>query len=183
MAKKIIETEALCQMCIKNGWLLESSGTQLNKVVTANEAGCNIQELAAVIWAVSCENINALSNIRDAIESERLRVQTAHEKRIVDFIFRKIPSDWNLWDIERRRSFWRGAAYTDENKITGLVDRDRISAAEIWCELLNGEMNCMTITETKTLNNIIASTNAWEVPSVPMRFGPYGVQRGFIRKE
>ena len=100
----------------------------------------------------------------------------------VDFIFRKIPSDWSLWDIERRRSFWRGAAYTDENEITGLVERDRISAAEIWCELLNGEMNCMTITETKTLNNIIASTNAWEVPSVPMRFGPYGVQRGFIRK-
>ena len=182
MAKKIIETEALCQMCIKNGWLLESSGTQLNKVVTATEAGCNIQELAAAIWAVSNADIKRLSDIRSAIEIERLRAQTEQEQMITDFISRKIPAEWNKWDIDSRKAFWRGSSYTDENKITGLIDRDRISAVEVWCELLNGEIDCMTISETKRINNVIASTNAWEVPSVPMRFGPYGVQRGFIRK-
>ena len=50
------------------------------------------------------------------------------EGLIRDFIEKQIPEDWARWNVDRRRDFWR----EQWRERISLVDRDRITAAEVW---------------------------------------------------
>ena len=60
------------------------------------------------------------------------------------------------------------------------MDRDRIAAVEIWCELFNGNIRDLKNLDTREINAVLARLPGWK-RSGPMRFGPYSVQRGFSK--
>jgi hypothetical protein len=74
--------------------------------------------------------------------------------------------------------FWSGSIQGDV--IT--APRDRICAAEVWCEALGGFLKDLNKTIARDINGIIEQTREWQRSSGSLRFGPYGVQRGFIKE-
>jgi len=62
------------------------------------------------------------------------------------------------------------------------VERDRICAAEIWCECLGGDLKFMRRGDAVEINCALASLPGWKRLDTMYRFGSaYGHQRGFVR--
>ena len=109
-------------------------------------------------------------------QQESHRETDTQEGIILDWINRDVPEDWASWSLERRRLFWSGSVQGD----LILVQRDRVCAAEVWCELLGGDIRGIKNGDAAKINGIIASSPDWGEKR-SRRFGPYGVQKGFSR--
>lgn len=110
-------------------------------------------------------------------KQEAHRETSTKEGLIADFLERKIPTDWSSWSLDRRRVFWSGN-YQGEVE---LVDRDRVCALEIWCELFEGDKKDMHPMNTRELNSILDAMPDWKRTKSTIRFGYCGPQRGFLR--
>ena len=116
------------------------------------------------------------------LKQEEHREASVREGLIMEFAERQVPADWAKWSLDRRRDFWAGAVRTQEGAALELVDRDRITAIEVWCELFNGSMRDMKPSDTREINGVLGMMKGWERNGNPLRFGPYNLQRGFVRK-
>ena len=97
------------------------------------------------------------------------------EGPIKEFIRQKVTKDWLQVKILTRKSF---GATESEN----LVERDRICAAEIWCECLGNDLKTMKSSDAKLINGILGNLKFEDIKlkKTTMRFGiDYGNQRGF----
>jgi putative DNA primase/helicase len=107
-------------------------------------------------------------------QQEEHQESNVKEGIIREFVERPVPVDWEKRSIGERRLYWSGEFGKVE---TETVERDRICAAEIWVECFNNDIKYMKKTDTREINDILASLVGWE--SYRGRFGPYGNQRGF----
>ena len=110
---------------------------------------------------------------------EMHREVNINEGIIQDFVRRDVPSDWRNWTIDRRRDFWAG---TIQGADIELVPRESICAAEVWCELLGGQLRDVHKAETRDINSVIDAMPEWERTDGPRAHGPYKAQRGFARR-
>ena len=115
------------------------------------------------------------------LKQEEHREVSVREGIIQAFVEKQIPVDWSRWSIDRRRDYWSGATHTPEGQKLELVDRDRISAVEIWCELFNGSVKDMKRTDTREINAVLERMEGWRRSETVLKVGPYNVQRGFVR--
>lgn len=181
--KKVISEENLRKLCLSNKWFTDCTSSQFSKLLQANAKGCSLDELAAIIWVCSDTAQCCIGQIADTIRNIDLQEDDERRNQIQAFAERKVPAGWNTWDMQRRREFW-AMSYTTEVEGVDLVQRDRISAIEIWCELFNGSAgsrSCISAKNIRVINRILSSIGTWRYYEKPLRFGPYGAQRGFIR--
>ena len=102
----------------------------------------------------------------------------AREGRIVAFVNMDVPENWNTMPLTGRR-FWLSQESHDGEK---LVPRDRICAAEVWCEILGGDLRQMKRQDAKDINAILARIPGWKKYGGNLRFGTeYGTQKGFVK--
>lgn len=115
------------------------------------------------------------------LEAEAKRQQEIHaehdprESLICEFVERKVPKDWLKRDIGSRRLYWSsefGKPSID------LEDRDRICAAEIWVECLQGEIRNMKRADAIIINSVLGKIEGFEKRNSSLRFGPYGNVKG-----
>ncbi len=111
------------------------------------------------------------------LKQEEHRETSSREGIVRDFIEKPVPEDWNKWTLDKRKMFWAGGIQGN----ISLVTRDKVCAAEVWCEALGGNMKEMKNADTREINSIIAAVPGWKKASVPMRLGLYGLQRGFTK--
>ena len=78
--------------------------------------------------------------------------------------------------MARRREFWADGG---DDAGLELVERDRICAAEVWCELFGNETATMGVPDAREINAALERMKVWRRKNV--RCGPYSVQRGFER--
>lgn len=116
------------------------------------------------------------------LKQEEHREISVREGIIQAFVEKQVPADWAKWPIDRRRDFWCGATRLPDGREIQLVDRDRVFAGEIWCELLGGSIKDMKSSDTREINSILARLEGWRRNKNPLWFGPYNQQRGFVRK-
>ena len=116
------------------------------------------------------------------LKQEEHREISVREGLIEAFVEKQVPADWQKWPIDRRRDYWCGATRTPDGQELELVDRDRISAVEGWCELFNGNIKDMKPADTREINAILARLKDWRRSETVIRVGPYSVQRGFVRR-
>lgn len=109
-------------------------------------------------------------------EQETHRESSAKEGLIREFIERPVPLDWDKRSISERRMYWSGAFSTGGIET---MQRDKVCAAEVWCECFNGDFKYMKRTDSVEINGILAVLNDWKRNSSTRRFGPYGTQKGF----
>ena len=80
------------------------------------------------------------------LEAEARRRQSQYNDDVDDplrdmlavFLEMKLPTDWESWDLNRRRAYVRNPDPLDEE---GVVRRDRVCAAEFICERMGREMS------------------------------------------
>lgn len=116
------------------------------------------------------------------VEKEAQRRQESHreaspkEGLIEEFVSRQVPDDWSRWPLDRRRDFWANNATGDYN----LVNRDRICALEVWCELFFSNQRDIKPQDVREINATLANMQGWKRSRNPLRCGPYNLQRGFV---
>jgi putative DNA primase/helicase len=111
-------------------------------------------------------------------EQEAHRESNAKEGIIREFIERPVPLNWEKRSLNERRLYW-ASEYERENIDT--VKRDRVCAAELWCECLGGEIKFMKRSDSVEINSLLANIPGWKRHKKVQRFGCYGPQRGFSR--
>lgn len=157
---------------------------------------CGLQEASRSIWrdldnevdqlwaeAVARWRLGESLYLDGELAEQAQQKQEAHretstkEGLIADFLERKIPTDWASWNLDRRRVFWSG----NHQGEVELVERDRVCALEIWCELFEGDKKDMHPMNTRELNSILDAMPDWKRTKSTLRFGYCGPQRGFLR--
>lgn len=93
-----------------------------------------------------------------------------------------LPADWDRRDKGSRRAWF---AESEEIRVAGVSRRERICLAEIWAECctrdLGRGLGAMKRQDVNELRAIMRQMPGWrEIPG-KVRFGPYGVQKGFMR--
>ena len=131
-------------------------------------------ELSTDAEAVWREYIEQIQNLQPLPEGD---VQPL-ELRIYDFVQARILPHWERLSIYQRRMLWLSNRDFDARCA---VERVKVCPAEIWCELLQRDLDEMSNKDATHINNIIVTVPGWSRAGKPMRFGPYGVQRGCIK--
>lgn len=140
------------------------------------------------IWAeaVAAYMLGESVCLSKAANSEAVDAQESHSEInpkvgvITEFLERKIPSDWYSRDLAARRAYWGMGAKDTE----GLMERDRICAAEIWCECFLGDIKAMKRSDAMEINSILAAIPGWCKNTNAFDFrASYGRQRGFIKQQ
>lgn len=114
-----------------------------------------------------------------AFTTERTQAQMEREMQIMEFVQRKVPSDWSNWSLDRRKKFWQDYENGENNDIE-LVERDRICAMEIWQELFGKPSKDLKNINAREINAILAHMAGFEKTKNPVWCGPYKTQRAFI---
>lgn len=95
---------------------------------------------------------------------------------INEFVLQKVPKNWNTMNRTARRTFLTMGSHTPDED---LEYRDRICAAEVWYECFGIDPSRMKKVDTREINQILMDSPYTEGKAKLMRFGEYGVQRGF----
>lgn len=95
---------------------------------------------------------------------------------INEFLLQKVPKNWNTMSRSARRTFLTMGGHTPSED---LEYRDRICAVEVWYECFGQDPARMKKTDTREINQILMDSSYTEGKAKLMRFGEYGVQRGF----
>lgn len=143
------------------------------------------------IWAearaywIAGEPLNLSEEMEEVakVKQQEHKETSAREGLIREFVERQVPEDWYKYSIDKRKLYWNSISTATQGSAEGvkLVDRDRITAIEVWCECLNGDPKYMKQTDTREINAVLGGLDGWEKSSKPMRCGPYNLQRGFVK--
>ena len=83
-------------------------------------------------------------------------------------------------DLYQRRAFLEGDSFSAPGE--GEVLRDKVCAAEIWCEVFGKKQGDLTNYEAKEINRILDKLPGWIKQKSAGRFKLYGNQRGYRRR-
>ena len=89
-----------------------------------------------------------------------------------------MPEDWAKRTLHKRRRSWASEVHGDPP----LVDRDRVCALEIWCELFGGNPKDLNRVDANEINAVVRAAQGWSGSPKPLRFGCYGVQKGYAKE-
>ena len=95
---------------------------------------------------------------------------------INEFLLQKVPKNWNTMSRSARRTYLTMGSHTPDED---LEYRDRICAVEVWYECFGQDPARMKKVDTREINQILLDSPYTEGKAKLMRFGEYGVQRGF----
>jgi putative DNA primase/helicase len=117
------------------------------------------------------------------LEEEAIEQQTSHSELdersglVQAYLNTPITENWINLEIYERRNFFMDATRRD----TGSKLRERVSVAEIWCELFGRKMDEMTKFNTHSVHGIMKTMAGWELSKAPIRLPFYGNQRVYRR--
>ena len=123
------------------------------------------------------------------LEEEALRIQLSHTEGgelvglIEEYLDMLLPENWESLDIFDRRDYIRN--YGDDDHC-GSVQRERVCALEIWCEVMEGDRKNLQNAKAREITDILQAMRGWAPYTKgtgKARFGRlYGPQRAFVRE-
>lgn len=159
--------------------------TPIKSVFT--DLAANVQQIwaeAVLMWR-NGEKLYLLPEIETYAKQaqEEHSEHSAKEGIIREFLDREIPKDWEKRSLNDRKMYWAGVFDSNSDRAkTELKHRERICAAEIWCEAFGGEIRYFRRSDAAEINAILARISGWKKNQKAMRIGcAYGVQKGFVR--
>lgn len=140
------------------------------------------------IWAEACELYKNGETLY--LDGEEAKIATERQEEhlesnpkeglIKEFVSRKIVQGFNEKSIIDRKIFWANDRSALQSE---LIERDRICAAEIWCECFGADIKMMKRQDAVEINGILSTIKEFEKSERPLRFGPdYGIQKCFVKK-
>ena len=98
---------------------------------------------------------------------------------IQNFLDTKLPPDWAMWDLQRRREFYRGEA--DSISAAATMPRERACAMEFLTEVLRRDIGGKELKyEVRKFNRIVKDLGWGEYKA--MKVTQYGLVKGFLKK-
>ena len=98
---------------------------------------------------------------------------------IQNFLDTKLPPDWAMWDLQRRREFYRGEA--DSLSAVATMPREKVYALEFLTEVLRRDIGGKELKyEVRKFNRIVKDLE-WGEYKV-MKINQYGLVKGFLKK-
>lgn len=144
------------------------------------------KETVANIWA-EAKNYYELGEelkLDPSLEEEAKEIQEAHGEDtpklglIIQYIETLLPDNWADMDLYQRRDFLHGDTFSNPGE--GTVPRDKVCAAEIWCEVYEKKLGELTSYEAKEINRLLDKLPMCVRQRTPGKFGRiYGSQRGY----
>ena len=139
------------------------------------------------IWAEAVKLFKDGETLYLSAELEQLAFakQTEHSETddrsglVQGFLDTLLPESWPEMDYYSRRNFIAG----EELGEAGTMVRQRVSIAELWCELFGKQKADMTKFNTRDLHTIMRSIVGWEESKAPVFVKGYGRQRVYRRIE
>jgi hypothetical protein len=123
------------------------------------------------------------------LDGEQARAATAYQDSaqqddnwrgiIAEWLERPLPADWAHMDMGDRRTWWEMS--TPEGGTAGLVPRETVCVAEIWCEYFRRDKSDLDPLKSRRIGNILRALGEWEMIGVRPS-GAYGGQKTFRRK-
>lgn len=144
------------------------------------------KETVAKIWAEAkiYYDLGEELVLDEAMENEARAIQDAHGEDnpklglITQYLETLLPKNWASMDLYQRRSFLQGDTFNAPGE--GEVLREKVCAAEIWCEVFEKKLGDLTNYETTQINRLMDKIPGWNKVKYPLRFGSlYGQQRGY----
>lgn len=140
------------------------------------------------IWAEACELYKNGEKLY--LEGDEAKIATERQEEhlesnpkeglIKEFVARKVVAGFNEKSIDDRKMFWANDRTAIESE---LIERDRICAAEIWCECFGADLKMMKRADAVEINGILSTIKEFQRCEGVLRFGPYyGNQKCFVRK-
>lgn len=140
------------------------------------------------IWAEACELYKNGEKLY--LEGDEAKIATERQEEhlesnpkeglIKEFVARKVVAGFNEKSIDDRKMFWVNDRTAIESE---LIERDRICAAEIWCECFGADLKMMKRADAVEINGILSTIKEFQRCEGVLRFGPYyGNQKCFVRK-
>lgn len=113
-----------------------------------------------------------------ATKEQRNHSETDERRGIIEkYLDTYLPTDWDERDIHERRNF-----FEDKLSPKGVILRDTVCIAEIWCECMGKKLEDMDRYKTREFNDIMRSLEDWEESRSTSNFPHYGKQKFYIRK-
>lgn len=109
---------------------------------------------------------------------EEHREENPREGLIREFVERRVPTDWYQWPLDRRRDYWAGM---DKVGAYELMERDRITAAEVLAEAFGRNPRDWQRQDFREVNAVLQTLKGWTRKKVKPGVD-YGVVWGFIPK-
>ena len=99
---------------------------------------------------------------------------------LLNFLDAKLPADWETYDLNRRRAWWRDP---DPLSADGTETRTRVSAVEFICERMGRDLADKEFKYlARKISNLIKALPNWEKVSTTKHCqNLYGTQRGYRR--
>ncbi len=98
---------------------------------------------------------------------------------IAEWLERPLPEDWAHRDLSDRRAWWEMSV--PEGGTEGLVPRETVCVAEIWCECFRRDKSDLDPLKSRRIGGILRALGEWEMVGVRPS-GAYGGQKTFKRK-
>lgn len=99
---------------------------------------------------------------------------------IKNYLDTLLPIDWEDKPIEKRREYLKN---DDPIQAVGVIEREFVCVAEIWCECLEGRRSDLTRSISREIMNIMRNMEGWTYVSSPKTIKPYDRQKYFRRIE
>jgi hypothetical protein len=96
-------------------------------------------------------------------------------QRYLDTLF---PENWDDLDLYAKRAY----LHNGDLPLEGSIPKNRVCAAEIWCEALGGNEREINRTNTKEIHNLMRQIPGWKPHNSTIRFKTYGTQKGYVRE-
>lgn len=163
-------------------WIISASKTRRPAKDVFSITDADIDQLwaeAKALYDAGTETVYLDRRLEEeaSVVQEQYMMEDPKVEVIREFLERKLPEDWDTMDLYDRQS-WLAS-----DKV-GTIIRDRVCAAEVWCEAMgHDDTKNLTQYETSEINRIIDMLPGWEKQKSPVRFKIYGHKRGFLRVE
>lgn len=135
----------------------------------------------AVVKFMTGENLYLEGDVLKVAEEEQKArlIVDPWESIILEYIERKIPTDWFDRNIETQKNYW---IFSNDEENNDLIERDRICASEILTVCLNIEPKRQSSLDRKRVIDILRKCRNYSYKA-SIRFGKnYGVTSGFIKE-
>jgi hypothetical protein len=144
------------------------------------------QDYIDQVWAEAChlyrskETLYLSKEVAQIAHSMQVRHTPVDDRQgmIEDYLDVLLPEDWQGKDIYERRAY-----LLDPLSAKGVVRREQVCIAEIWCECLGKPKEEMDRYKTRDLNDVLRGLSGWEQSSDTMYFKNYGKQRYYAREK
>lgn len=164
-------------------WPVNFKGKHITKILDSNDFENSIDQIwaeAVYRWKQLKEPI-FLTKEQEKLALEQQKKHTLTDERkgiIVEYLDKLLPSNWKELPIYQRVNF-----INDDFFPQGEVLRNKVCILEIWVECFCKNKNDIRRIDSNAIASIMNSLEEWEKAGYTLRFGPYGKQKGYKRKE